>query len=120
MNILVYKPIRGILAQRKEKVGGLEQRIGKLDDDAREKDEAYGSGIKAARATGLKQKQALVEAAAAEEKTLIEDINRRAQANLAEMKDKIAKDVDVVKASLEKEVDSFAEAIGRKILGRAI
>jgi hypothetical protein len=36
------------------------------------------------------------------------------------MKDKIAKDVDVVKASLEKEVDSFAEAIGRKILGRAI
>lgn len=120
MNILVYKPIRGILAQRKEKVGGLEQRIGKLGNDAREKDEAYGSGIKAARATGLKQKQALVEAAAAEEKKLIEDINRRAQANLAEMKDKIAKDVDVVKASLEKEVDSFAEAIGRKILGRAI
>lgn len=120
MNILVYKPIRGILKQRKEKVGGLEQRIGKLDDDAREKDDAYVSGIKAARAKGLQQKQALVEAAAVEEKKLIDDINGRAQANLAEMKAKIAKDVDAVRTSLEKEVDSYADAIGRKLLGRAI
>lgn len=120
MNVLVYKPIRGILAQRKEKVGGLEQRVGDLTGDAEKKDSAYTSGIKEARANGLKKKQALIEAAAAEEKELIAEINRRAQANLTETKEKIAKDMASVKASLEKEVDAFAAAIGQKILGRTI
>jgi hypothetical protein len=38
---------------------------------------------------------------------------------LTEVKIQVAKDVDAVKAALEKDVDTFADAITQKILGRA-
>ena len=120
MNFVLYKPIRNILAQRKEKISGLEQSIDTLSQDAKEKEEAFDEGIKAARSKGLEEKKALLAAAAEEEKKIVEKINSQAQADLVEVREKIAKDVESVRASLMQEVDAFANAIGEKILGRAV
>ena len=120
LNYILYKPIRKILAQRKEKIAGLEHKIETLDTDARERDEAYAEGIKDARVKGFKEKEALVNAASEEEKAIIEKINQKAQAELAEMREKIAKDAETARAALQKEIDGFANAIGEKILGRAV
>jgi F-type H+-transporting ATPase subunit b len=62
----------------------------------------------------------LVQTAAEEEKAIIEKINQKAQAELVEMREKIAKDAETVRATLQKEIDVFADAIGEKILGRAV
>jgi F-type H+-transporting ATPase subunit b len=120
LNVILYRPIRNILIQRKEKVTGFEQIIETLTQDAQEKDEAYFSGIKDARAKGLKEKEALVQAAADEERRIIEEINQKAQADLVEIREKIAKDAENVRESLQQEIDTFANAIGNKILGRAV
>ncbi len=120
LNVILYKPIRSMLIQRKEKVAGFEQNIETLTQDAQEKDEAYSSGIKDARAKGLKKKEALVQAAADEERRIIEEINQKAQANLVDMREKVAKDAENVRASLQQEIDTFANAIGKKILGRVV
>ena len=48
----------------------------------------------------------------------LEKINKKAQDDLAQMRDKIAMEADNVRISLQKEVDVFANAIGQKILGR--
>ncbi|MFZ5569175.1 MAG: ATP synthase F0 subunit B [Thermodesulfobacteriota bacterium] len=120
LNMLLYKPIRKMIAQRKEKVSGLEKSVEKLSQDAQRKDDAYGEGIKDARTKGLKQKQMIVDAAAEEEAKLIAEINRKAQENLAETKEKIAKDTASVRGTLAKEIDAFAAIIGEKILGRAM
>jgi F-type H+-transporting ATPase subunit b len=61
-----------------------------------------------------------VQAAADEEREVIEKINEKAQADLAEVRKKIAKDAETVRASLQQEIDAFADAIGEKIIGRAI
>ena len=119
LNVILYKPVRNILIQRKEKITGLEENIETLNRDAREKDEAFALGIKEARAKGFDEKEALVQAATDEEKAIIEKINQKAQADLAEVREKIAKDADDVRVSLQKEIDAFANAIGEKILGRA-
>ena len=68
----------------------------------------------------MKEKEALMQAAADQEKEVIEKINKKAQADLAEVRKKIAKDAEAVRASLQQEIDAFAEAIGEKIIGRAI
>ena len=120
LNLVLYKPIRKILIQRKEKITGLEQGIDTFMKDAVEKDAAFGSGIKSARARGLKEKGALLELAAEQEKLLIENINKKAQADLVAVRQKISKDAEAVKLKLQQEVDGFADAIGQKILGRAI
>lgn len=120
LNLILYKPIRKILLQRKEKVTSLEQGINTFTTDAEQKDAAFAEGIKSARARGLKEKGTLLTAAAAEEQKILNKINEKAQTNLAEVRQKISKDADDVRASLQQEVDAFADAIGQKILGRAV
>jgi F-type H+-transporting ATPase subunit b len=118
LNMLLYRPIRKILAQRKEKIGGLELSIETSDKDAQEKDQAFAAGIKEARARGLKEKEALLLQATEEEKSIIAEINRKAQAELTEIRVKIKNDAEVARESLRKEVDNFADQICQKILGR--
>jgi F-type H+-transporting ATPase subunit b len=62
----------------------------------------------------------LVKEGAEEEKRIIEQINQKAQANLAEVRENITKEAQNVRESLDKEIDTFANAISEKILGRAV
>ena len=120
LNIVLFRPIRGVLSKRKEKIAGMQQDIETLAGDALEKDDAFSKGIREARAAGIKQKEALMAQAAEEEKRLIGEINAKAQVGLSEAREKISKEAAGVRESLEKELDTFAEAIGQKILGRAV
>ena len=120
LNVLLYKPIRKILTTRKEKVDGLELAIETSNNDVREKDDAFAAGIKEARARGFKEKDALLQQAADEEKSIIADINRKAQAELTQIRAQIKKDAEVARVSLLSEIDDFANQISQKILGRAV
>ncbi len=119
MNIVLYKPIRSILAQRKRNISAFEQGIRSSEESVIEKEEAFTSGIREARAKGLLIKDTLLDEASSEERRVIDEISKKAQANLAEVREKIAADASVVKESLQKEVDVFATQISEKILGRA-
>jgi F-type H+-transporting ATPase subunit b len=120
LNIVLYKPIRGILKQRAEKISSMEKGIESADRDAQEKESAFADGIKAARAKGQKEKEALVDEGLAEEKKLVQEINSKAQADLAAIRETIAKEADAARTALQAEVEVFATAIGEKILGRAV
>jgi F-type H+-transporting ATPase subunit b len=120
MNKLVYKPIRKILLERKEAISGLQQGVESAETQAKEKDNAYALGLREARTKGLQAKEEFLEAAAEEEKAIIDKINQKAQAELTAIRSKISEDAETVRASLENEIDTFADAIGNKILGRAI
>jgi len=120
LNLVLYKPIRKIMLQRKEKVTEFEMNIEALKTDADEKDDIFTARINEARAKGLREKEAILLKGAEEEKKIIEDINERTRTNLSDVRKKIEKDVEGVRRSLEKEVDGFADVIGQKILGRAV
>jgi F-type H+-transporting ATPase subunit b len=120
LNLVLYKPIRNIIIQRKEKISGLETDIGTAETKAVAQDQAFADGIKQARANGLKQKETLMQAAADEEKELIGKINEKAQTELVKVREQIASEADDVRQALMKDVDDFAGAISQKILGRAV
>jgi F-type H+-transporting ATPase subunit b len=120
LNLLLYKPIRNILSQRKNKVNGLELSIETSMKDAREKDGAFAVGIKEARAQGLNEKNTLLQHAADEEKRIIDGINQKALAELSETRAKITADSQAVREVLRKEIDDFANQISQKILGRTV
>jgi F-type H+-transporting ATPase subunit b len=120
LNLILYRPIRNVLIQRREKVTGLEQSIETLIRDAKDKEEAFAVGLREARAKGLLEKESLLNLAVEEEKAIITKINDKAQADLAKVRENIAKEADAARQSLLREVDSFAEAIGQKILGRSL
>jgi len=120
MNMLLFKPIRKMLLERKSRISGLEEGIEDTQNKAVSQDEAFSTGLKDARGKGLKQKETLLQEASDEEKAIIGKINDKAQADLAEVRAQIVKDADAVKATLIKEVDNFADIISEKILGRAV
>ena len=120
LNIILYKPIRNVLLQRKERVADFEQSIEASRRDVEEKDEAFSLGIKEAKAKGLKGKEGLLQIASEEERKIIEKINEKAQADIANVRVKIAEDAESARKSLQQEVDTFADAIAQKILGRTV
>ena len=119
LNLVFFKPIRNIIIQRKEKVDGLEKGISNLSQEVTEKDNAYKNGLKEARVQGLKKKESYIEEASQEEKEIIDQINKKAQARLAEIKRQVTEETEKARSELEKEVDTYARQIGEKILGRA-
>lgn len=120
LNIVLYRPIRNILLKRKEKIANLEQGIDTFNKGAKEKDDAFAFGIKEAREEGLKEREVLLQAAHDEERELIGKINKKIQADLVGVREKIAKDVKGIRVSLQQELDIFAGAIVQKVLGRAV
>lgn len=120
LNRILYRPIRNILLQRKEKMDGLELSIQTYNDDAQEKDEAFAAGIKEARAKGLEEKELLLQDAAEEEKKIIARVNEKAQAELADIRQKISKEAETAKSALQTKVTEFADDICQKILGRTV
>jgi len=120
LNIILYRPIRRVLIQRKEKIAGLEQGIEAALADATDKQDAFSDGIKAARLDGQKQKDAMINEASAEEKEIVERINEKAKAELAAAKNKVAEEIGTAKKALQAEVDTFADAVCEKILGRTV
>jgi F-type H+-transporting ATPase subunit b len=120
LNKFLYQPIRLILSQRKNRISGLEEGIRQSEQDMIKKDQALKMGLKAAREKGMKQKDAFENEARQEEMKLIEKINEKARADLAEIKDKVSKEVSAARQVLEKEIERFADQISQKILGRSI
>lgn len=118
LNMVLYKPIRKILLERKEKMVGMQSDIDGSAQQVKSKEDAYADGVRQARAAGQKEKEMVMQAAADEEKAIIGKINETAQAELKDVRQKITQEMGTVKAALEDEIDAFADAIGQKILGR--
>lgn len=120
LNTVLYKPIRKALLERKEKVASTEQKIATFNKGVAEKNEAFAVGIKESRVKGVKERDLLLDEAANEEKAIIEKINQKAQDDMVVLRKNIERDTKDVMASLNKELNVFAGAIGKKVLGRAV
>jgi F-type H+-transporting ATPase subunit b len=119
LNLVLYKPIRKVLLERKAKIEGMKKKAVKAAKDLVAGEEAYKDGLKTARTKGLKEKRTFVDEASKEEKEILNKINKKAQANLAQIREQVANETEQARKSLEGEVEAYAIAIGEKILGRA-
>ncbi|MDY6906060.1 MAG: ATP synthase F0 subunit B [Thermodesulfobacteriota bacterium] len=120
LNLVLYRPIRNVVARRQEKITGLDQSIQMFEQDAADKDNACTEGLKAARNNGVQEKNALIEEGTQEEKRIIEEIQQKTQKTIAENKADIARDAEKAAAELQQEIETFAATIGQKILGREV
>jgi F-type H+-transporting ATPase subunit b len=120
LNLILFRPIRNVLIRRREKINGLEDTIEISRRDVQEKEEAFAAGIREARMKGLAKKEGLMAEAADEEKKILAKINEKAQADLADVREKLAGEKESARSELMQKIDDFAETIGQKILGRTI
>lgn len=120
LNAILYKPIRQILIERKNKIQGYKEGIDTLQQDASESEKSFQAKISEARQQGVREKENLKQAGQDEEKQITDEINRKAQAELEAVRAQIVKDAEDARRGLEKEIEVFSGTIFEKILGRAV
>ncbi|MFV9690501.1 MAG: ATP synthase F0 subunit B [Desulfobacteria bacterium] len=120
LNLVLYRPIRRILNERKEKIAGFEENIVDLTQKAEKTKKEFADRINDAKAAGFQKKETLKAEGEGEEKQLVGKIQQEILGEMESVRSQIVKDVENVRNTLKKDVDTFSHVIAEKILGRAL
>lgn len=120
MNIILYRPIRRLVAQRNQHVSEQEEQIAKAHAEALAAGEEFDDQIQAARNLGRQRVQELKDAAYQHEKDLLQRAGEQAANRLQEMRSKVEKDLGTARDQLRSQIQAFAVDLAQKILGRSL
>jgi F-type H+-transporting ATPase subunit b len=120
MNIILYKPIRGILAKRDEEMDSRRSSVEKYRNKAEKDQKGIEEGLIAARKDGFLEKESFKAQGIEEEKGILQEAGGSVEKKLdAAKKDLDSKLVDVRK-TLEGDMQVFSNELAEKILGRSV
>lgn len=120
LNAVLYKPVRTVLAKRKEKLGELVNSIENFKKNAELRREEISRKLNEARS---KAKEEIEKARAAAQTSTAESlaqVRQEALANKTAQLDEIKKQFTDAQQQLSGQIDSFASDMAAKILGRSI
>ena len=120
MNAVLYRPVRTILAKRKEKLAELADSIETFQKNAELRKEEISRKLNEARSRAKEEiEKARGEAQDATAESLAE-VRQETQADKAVQLEAIEKDFAAARQQLAGEVESFAADVAAKVLGRSI
>ena len=120
MNTFLYKPIRKILARRKEKINSLEGTIEGYQNRSDQDEKGIEEGTILARKEGHKEKENFKGQGLEAEKGVLQKASSSAEEKIGNAKQEIENKIVDVRKALEDQVASFSEELAEKILGRSI
>lgn len=120
LNVVLYKPIRKILAERQAKIQGMEDGISQAEDRAVDAQKSFKEKLSGARVKGNEEKEKFKQEGEEEQKRILAEINEAAQKEMDSVRAQVAKDVEQAKTKLQEEIKGYSAAIAEKILGRAV
>lgn len=120
MNLVLYRPIRQMVAQRQELVGEQQERIASADAEAKAAVQEFEERIQEARAFGRQKVQELKDGGYQHEKDLIQRASDQAGRQLQQLRGKIQQDIGAARDQLKSQVQAFAMELAQKILGRSL
>jgi len=120
LNILLYKPIRQILSQRKEEMDSFVGMIGDFEDKSAQSKTALEENKAEATKQGLKEKETLKGEGSDQEKNLVKGATSEASEKLDQAREEIATSMVSARQNLEKELGLFSRELAQKILGRSV
>lgn len=120
LNFVLYRPLRGILAQRRLEIESARERTLSVDHTVQDRMAEYEARLRNARSeVGVKRAE-LLKDAQAEEAGLIEKARSEASASLSAMRDRIASESSDARLLLKQQVEALSGDICEKILGRSL
>ena len=120
MNIILYKPIRGILAKRDEEMASRQQVIDDYQNIVKSDEEAIESGMVSARKEGYQEKESLKVLGQDEEKGVLQEAGAAVERKLTAAKQEIETKITAARETLEGEITGFSNELAEKILGRSV
>jgi F-type H+-transporting ATPase subunit b len=120
MNAVLYKPVRAVLAKRKEKLGELANSIETFKKNAELRKEEISRKLNEARIKAKEEiEKARSEAQAASAESLAQ-VRQEAQTNKTSQLDEMKKEFTAAQKQLSGQIEGFASEIAAKILRRSI
>jgi len=120
LNVILYKPIRRILKQRKEEMEDLDLRASDLQGRAAKDSKALEENISGARREGYKEKESLKAEAMETEKKMYQEATAKAGDKLDRARKEAEQKLGEIRQSLVQEVGLFSRELAEKILGRSL
>ncbi len=120
LNVILYRPLRTMLQQRKETVDGSYQKAKSLEGAIEEKMARYQEQLQQAKLKGNQEKSELRNQALAEEGTILSAARSAATDYMESIKGKVAGEADQARQSLKAETEALASQIASKVLGRGL
>ena len=120
MNLVLYRPVRQIVAKRQELVREQQDRIAAADAEALAAVQEFDERIQEARNLGRQRVQELKDVGYQHEKDLMQRATEEASRQLHELRVKIQQDIGAARDRLRSQVQAFAMDLAQKILGRSL
>ncbi|MEW6218378.1 MAG: ATP synthase F0 subunit B [Thermodesulfobacteriota bacterium] len=120
LNMYLYRPIRGVLAEREKALAGLTRSIDDLNKNARLRLEEIERKLRDARAKAKGELDGVRGVAQKEQAEALAALRGELDAGKATQMAEIGRQLVAAQGELKGQIDSFAKEIASKVLGRAV
>lgn len=117
LNVLLIRPIRNIIRQRKSVMDGMGSEAASFEEQAASRLADYEAQLQSARQEAGKNRAEGREAGAAEQAALVSAAQQEAQQIMAQARENLQKEADAAMAQLRGRIDEFADKAVARVLG---
>ena len=120
LNLFLFKPIRKVLADRRQVIDSAREKTVSVDAEVQGKMAQYEARLHAAKAEAGAHRADALKLAQAEETAVLEKARKQASESLASIRDRVAKEAAEARELLKKQAEILSGDICEKILGRSL
>jgi F-type H+-transporting ATPase subunit b len=120
LNIFLYKPLRKVLAERRQVIDGARDKAAAVDLEVHEKMSQYEARLRDAKADASARRTDALKQAQTEETAVLEKARAEAATSLGTIRDRVAKEAADARALLKQQAELLSIDISEKILGRSL
>jgi F-type H+-transporting ATPase subunit b len=120
LNVLLYRPIRKILADRAAEIAGGHEKAAEVDRDVQEKMALYETRLREAKAKASEERGVMKKDALAEESAVLDKARKEATDSMNLLKGQVAKEAASAREFLREQTRSLSLEICEKVLGRRL
>ncbi len=120
LNYLLYRPIRGIIKTRAEKVAQLAGDITSSEEGAKAKAAELEANLVQARRDGAEVREQMKGQAHGAEREIIDAATAEMEKRVAQVRQEISSEIGQARQELKGQVQSFGRELAQKILGRSL
>jgi F-type H+-transporting ATPase subunit b len=120
LNALLYKPLLGMIDNRKKQLEDAEAEIKRLEATVEQKMAAYEEKLRQTKAAALEQKNEIINRAAEEAKAIIDAARADIPGLMEQFNTRMGKEVGAAQNILTEHTRQLSVEIAEKVLGRSL
>lgn len=120
LNVLLYKPILGMIDRRKKQLEESESEIKRLQESVEQKMAAYEEKLRQAKAAAVEQKNEIIGQGAEEAKTVIDAVRAELPGIMEHFRVQMDGEIAAARKILIDQSQNLSVEIAEKVLGRSL